>query len=78
MKVAISVPDPLFEAAERESRRLRIPRSRFYARALEAFLHEPSSEEITKRLNDVCSKVGSLPDPYLERASLEVLRRETW
>ena len=38
MKTAISIPDPLFKEAERLTKRLRIPRSQLYARALEDYI----------------------------------------
>lgn len=78
MKVAVSIPDPIFQEAERVSTRLRVPRSQFYARALEAYVKEHSGEEITRRLNDVYGKVSSGLDPATEAISLEVLRREKW
>lgn len=78
MKVAVSIPDPLFEAAEKVSRRMRVPRSRLYARALQAYVREHSQEEITRRLNTVYEKVSSKLDPAAEAASLEILRREKW
>ncbi|MDP2092142.1 MAG: hypothetical protein Q8K17_03995, partial [Pseudohongiella sp.] len=38
MKIAISLPDPLFEAAEHLAEELRIPQSQLYAEALAAYL----------------------------------------
>ena len=78
MKVAVSIPDPIFKEAERVSRRMRVRRSQLYARALEAYVKDHSGEEITQRLNDVYSKVTSKLEPASEAISLEVLRREKW
>ena len=78
MKVAISIPDPVFKAAERVCKRLRISRSRLYAEAVEAFVKQNSGEDITRRLNDVYAKTSSRLDPAWEAASLEVLQREKW
>jgi hypothetical protein len=78
MKVAVSIPDPIFHAAERISRRIRLPRSQFYAHALEAYVRERSGEEITERLNEVYGKTSSKLDPAAEALSLEVLRRDKW
>ena len=78
MKVAVSVPDPLFRDAERVSRRLRVPRSQLYSRALEAYVRQHSGEEITRKLNAVLAKIGTEPDPGWENPGLEVLRREKW
>jgi metal-responsive CopG/Arc/MetJ family transcriptional regulator len=78
VKVAVSIPDPIFREAERVSRRMRVPRSQLYARALEAYVRDQSSEEITRRLNDVYRRISSRIDPEAEAVSLAVLRRESW
>jgi hypothetical protein len=76
MKVAISVPDPLFRQAETVARRLRIPRSQLYARALEAFLRTQRRPDVTERLDAVYggAKGEALDRDWLD-AGLEVLRR---
>ncbi len=78
MKVAISVPDPVFDAAERVSKRLKISRSRLYSRAVEEYVRKHGRDDITERLNAVYGKQSSTVDPALEAISLEVLRRERW
>ena len=78
MKVAVSVPDKLGKAADRAARRLRIPRSRYYARALEAFLREEEKADITERLNAVYGQGDQQPDPFLEAAAAEVAERDRW
>ena len=78
MKVAVSIPDPIFRDAERISRRIRVPRSQFYARALEAYVRERSLGDVTERLNAVYASTSSKLDPAAEVLSLEVLRREKW
>ena len=78
MKVAVSVPEPVFEAAERVSKRMRIPRSQLYSRAIAAFVREHSGEDVTKSLNAVYRKAPSALDPAWESVSLAVLRREKW
>jgi metal-responsive CopG/Arc/MetJ family transcriptional regulator len=78
MKVAVSIPDPIFREAERISRRIRVPRSQFYAHALEAYVRERFGEDITERLNEVYARTSSKLDPAAEGLSLEILRREKW
>lgn len=53
LKIAISVPDHLFRRAEQAARGMRLPRSQFYARAVEAYLEVTAREDITERLNAV-------------------------
>ena len=78
MKIAISVPDPVFHAAERVSRRMRLSRSRLYARAVEDYVKRHSGDEITAQLDKVYSRVPSKVDPAIQRGAFEVLRRERW
>ena len=78
MKVAVSIPDEVFEAAEKASRRLRVSRSRFYADAVRAYAHEHSGEEITRKLDAIYSEETEGVPPEAEPGSLEVLRSETW
>ena len=76
--MAISIPDHVFQAAERVAGRMRISRSRLYAAAVEAYVAQHSEEDVTARLNQVYAEHASALDPDLESASLEVLRRERW
>jgi hypothetical protein len=80
MKVAVSVPDPVFEAAEKTARRLKFSRSRLYSRALEAYVGSASGKEITERLNAVYGgrRRAAKPDPVIEALALELLRLERW
>ena len=78
MKVAVSVPDPVFHAAERVSRRMRMSRSRLYATAVEQFVRQHSDEDVTQQLNKVYAANSSKLDSAFEAASLDVLRRERW
>ena len=76
MKVAISVPDPLFEAAERVSEQLRLPRSQLYARALEAFLKTLGNVGVRESLEAVYGEEPQPLDPLLEDLQAEALREE--
>jgi metal-responsive CopG/Arc/MetJ family transcriptional regulator len=78
MKVAISVPDRIYRAAERAARRLRVPRSQLYARAVEAYLEQEAREDVTERLNAVYSKESSERDPFVEAAARATFRRNRW
>ena len=53
VKTAVSIPDPIFEAADRLARRRRISRSELYAEALARLLEDDESSGITERLDDV-------------------------
>ena len=78
MKVAISLPDQLFDAAELLADELNVSRSQLYARALSEFIDRRDGAAITEKLNAVYALESSEIDPMLEAMNLEVLRRETW
>lgn len=81
MKVAVSIPDPLFESAEdlaRKLRKPRKPRSRLYAEALDRYVRAHEPRAITEKINAVLSKTKARLDPALERAQFETVSEEAW
>ena len=62
MKVAVSIPDDLFESGERVSKRLGVTRSRLYATALAEYIAKTRDRKLTERLDAVYGAVdGRLP-----------------
>jgi metal-responsive CopG/Arc/MetJ family transcriptional regulator len=78
MKVAISVPDPVFSAAEKLAHRLRISRSQLYAQAIEEYLGSRQDSLVTERLNAVYAAEQDPIDPALVSAQFGVIGREAW
>lgn len=78
MKVAISLPDPVFSAAEKLAHRLRISRSQLYAKALEEFLDKRQDALVTERLNAVYAAGQESVDPALAAAQLGAIGHEAW
>ena len=78
MKVAISLPDPVFRAAETLARKLGTSRSQLYAAAIAEFVGARGAKAVTARLNAVYDKESSELDPALKYAQLERLSREAW
>jgi antitoxin MazE6 len=78
MKLAISVPDRLSRAADRAARRMRVPRSQFYARAVEAYLSQAEARDVTERLNEVYGGESEEPDTFPAAAARATLRRSRW
>ena len=78
MKVAVSIPDPLFKSAESLARKLKKPRSRLYAEALASYLSSHDPKAVTESLNRVYSRHSSTVDPALEKAQAETLIDEAW
>ena len=81
MKTAISLPDSLFERAERVAQAMKLNRSQLYAQALEAYLDRLDPEEITAAFNEVYSVESAALDPRLwemQLASLSELTEDEW
>jgi metal-responsive CopG/Arc/MetJ family transcriptional regulator len=78
MKTAVSIPDDVFRGAERLARRTRRSRSRLFADALREYVARHAPDEITERLNRVCSDLGSSTDPFVSAAARRVLERSDW
>jgi hypothetical protein len=78
MKIAISVPDPVYREAERAARRMRVPRSQFYSRAVEAYLKQAAREDVTERLNALYPEPPRESDAFLRRAAKDTFRRAKW
>lgn len=67
MKIAISVPDDVFEPADELAEELGISRSELYATAVAEYLAKHRAEDITARLNDVYAQEPSgLPPQFVE------------
>ena len=78
MKVALSIPDDLFESAETLSKRLGVSRSRLYATALADYVARHRGRKTTERLNAVYASEPGRLDPAVRRAQRRSLKTETW
>ncbi|TVR05700.1 MAG: ChpI protein [Spirochaetaceae bacterium] len=77
MKTAISLPDRLYDEAEKTAQSMGIPRSQLFARALEAFIEHHRRENITERLNRVYSSDAPNEFEDISNAGLASLRSLT-
>lgn len=59
MKVAVSLPDGLFERADESAARLGLNRSQLYARAIEEFLLSQGNDPVTALLDAIADEVSS-------------------
>ncbi len=78
MKTAISIPDPIFEAAEEVAEKLGVSRSELYAMAVESFVRARRDEDVTAALNRVYDGGGSELDPDIAELGYATLRRNEW
>ena len=78
MKTAISIPDEVFQEAERLASELQTSRSRLYSRALREFVARHAPERLTEAMNRVVDEVGSEVDELSRRAARQVLEHIEW
>ena len=78
MKTAVSIPDELFEQAERAARETGRTRSGLYADALRRYLGTMPDAGITARVNAVYGRISNELDPVLEALQYESLGVEDW
>jgi metal-responsive CopG/Arc/MetJ family transcriptional regulator len=65
MKTDVSLPDPLFEAADDFAKHLGISRSELYATAIAEYLRAHQREAVTEALNRIYEQEPSGLDPVI-------------
>jgi hypothetical protein len=78
MKTAISVPDPIFEAAEDLAKRLGMSRSQLYTTAVTRYLDSFNDKAVTQALNEVYDDPTETIDPILVKMQMLSLPVEEW
>jgi metal-responsive CopG/Arc/MetJ family transcriptional regulator len=78
MKTAISIPNPIFEAAEQLAKELGMSRSELYTKAVAAYVAAYSSDDVTEQLNRVYAEEVSTLDPVLVQIQVASLDGEDW
>jgi metal-responsive CopG/Arc/MetJ family transcriptional regulator len=79
MKTAISLPDDLFQAAERHAKREGKSRSQLYSEALAEYLTRHAPDEVTEGMNRVLEMLGEpSTEPFVSAAARRVLEQTEW
>jgi metal-responsive CopG/Arc/MetJ family transcriptional regulator len=79
MKAAVSIPDDIFEEADRLARQLKTSRSQLYSRALKEFLSRHAPDQITDAMNRVVDEVdASSKAAVRRRAARKILEKIEW
>jgi metal-responsive CopG/Arc/MetJ family transcriptional regulator len=76
VKTAVSIPDPLFAAAEVAAEELGVSRSALYSRALRRFLARYRQRSVTERLNSVYEHEKASADQSVLRAQWKRVRTD--
>ena len=78
MKTAISIPNPVFEAAEQLAKELGMSRSELYTTAIVTYIEAHRSEDVTGKLDQIYAEEGSTLDPVLLQMQVASLDGEDW
>lgn len=78
MKIAISVPDPIFKAAEQLAGELKVSRSQLFSDAVAEYVGSRSARAVTQKLNAVYAVEDSQLDEVLQQIQLRSLKDEAW
>jgi metal-responsive CopG/Arc/MetJ family transcriptional regulator len=78
MKTAISIPDDLFEGAERLARRTKKSRSRLFRDALQEYLARHTPDQVTEAMNNALAEVGATDDRFVSSSARRILERSEW
>jgi metal-responsive CopG/Arc/MetJ family transcriptional regulator len=78
MKTAVSIPDDVFEGAERLARRTKRSRSRLFSDALREYLARHAPDEVTETMNNVWAEIGADQDEFVSSAAHRILERSEW
>lgn len=78
MKSDISIPNPVFVAAEELARKMGVSLSELYTAALNAYVAEHQKENITEALDQVYTDEPSNLEPALVKMQVVSLEGEQW
>jgi len=78
MKTAISIPNDIFDAAEKTAKRLGVSRSELYSNAVKDYIDSHVAEHITDTLNEIYPAERSSLDPNINRMMLSSIEKEDW
>ena len=78
MKTAVSIPDDVFEGAERLARRTKKSRSQLFSDAVKEYVARHAPEEVTDAMDRACAELGDPTDKFISSAARRVLERSEW
>jgi len=78
MKTAISIPDPIFHAAEGLAHRLGIPRSQLYSQAVAEYMESHRNHHVTETINAIYEQEASTLDSALSTMQSQSIPKDGW
>jgi metal-responsive CopG/Arc/MetJ family transcriptional regulator len=78
MKTAVSIPDDIFEEAERLAKRTRRSRSEVYSCALAEYVARHAPDRVTEAMNRALSELRDEEDAFASTVGRRTLKRTEW
>jgi len=78
MKTAVSIPDEVFEGAERLARKTKRSRSRLFSDALKEYLARHTPDKVTEAMDRTIDELGESKDTFVSSATRRVLEQSKW
>jgi metal-responsive CopG/Arc/MetJ family transcriptional regulator len=78
MKTAVSIPDDVFEEAERLAKRMKRSRSEIFSRALAEYVARHAPDRVTEAMNRTLADLDEPTDPFSLAAGVRSLGRTEW
>ncbi len=78
MKTMVSIPDDVFERAERFAKQAKRSRSEVFSAAVREYVARHAPDDVTEGMNRVCESAQTEPDPFSGAAGRRVLGRTDW
>jgi predicted transcriptional regulator len=78
MKTAISIPDDLFDGAERLARRTRRSRSRLFTDAVREYLARHAPDKVTESMDQAIMEIGQGNDEFVYSVARRTLEQTEW
>ncbi|WP_177418985.1 hypothetical protein [endosymbiont of Lamellibrachia barhami] len=78
MKTAISIPDPIFQAAENMAHHLGMSRSELFSTAISEYMNNHKYLDVTESLNSIYGEASSALDTELISMQLKSIQEDEW
>lgn len=78
MKTAVTLPDDVFDKAERLATLRNVGRDELYAEALRHYIARHDPDAVTDAMNRVIDEIGDETDPFVQAAARRTLKQVEW
>ena len=78
MKTAVSIPDDVFQSAERLARQTKKSRSQLFSDAVRDYVARHAPQDVTEAMDRVCTGLDHRENEFVKSAARRILERSEW